>query len=434
MEGIDMLSLKPAATRLVARFARSAKGNISIVAAVTFIPFCMFTSAAVDMANAVRMKAELQSATDAAVLASATALASGESDSDKTKIADDTFYANMSPKLLASLTATPETVIDFEKRSVHMHVHVETGQVLTTFLVNSLKLGVEATAVIDKGKPICMLSFNKTVDKAINIQGTADIVADGCAVHANSISNEALNQEGSASATAESFCVYGDYSGAAGAFSPSPDNNCRQEKDPLKTTVKAALAGTDLTTCISPNPSPVKNNVTLNPGVYCGGLKIQAGPTVHLNPGTYVIRNGGFIVSAGATLEGTNVTIVLAGSSSSTYFQNAGGANIDITAPTSGPFSGILMTQTEDSSPSPHENTITGGGDMKFSGIIYLPLQPLSIEGNGEIGDTANQFAIMADTIHVQGTGLLTVHLTSDYEAVGFPALPESHEKVRLAL
>ena len=428
-----MLSFKPVATRPVSRFARSTRGNISILATMAFIPFMMFTSAAVDMANAVRMKAELQSAVDAAVLASATALSTGSSDSDKIKIADDAFYANLSPKLLASLTATPVTTIDFEKKSVYMTVKVETGQVLSRFLVDSLKLGVEAKAVIDKGKPICMLSFNKTVDKAINIQGTADIVADGCAVHANSMSNTALNQEGSATAIADSFCVYGDYAGADGAFAPMPDNNCRREKDPLKTVVSAAIAATDLTSCMSPNPSPIRSDMTLDPAVYCGGFTVQTGVTVTLNPGTYVIRNGALKVQAGATLQGEGVTIVLTGSSSSTYFQNAGGANINLRAPISGAFAGILMTQTPDSNPAPHENTVTGGGEMKFSGIMYFPTQPLSIEGNGEIGDTANQFAIMADTIHVQGTGLLTVHLTSDYELVGFPELPESHEKVRLA-
>ena len=39
----------------------------------------------------------------------------------------------------------------------------------------------------------------------------------------------------------------------------------------------------------------------------------------------------------------------------------------------------------------------------------------------------------MADTISVQGTGLLTIHISSDYEALGLPPLPESHEMVRLA-
>jgi len=428
-----MLSFKPVTTRLVSRFARSTKGNITIMATMAFIPFMMFTTAAVDMSNAIRMKAELQSAADAAVLASATALSTGSSDSDKIKIADDAFYANLSPKLLASLTATPVTTIDFEKKSVYMTVKVETGQVLTSFLVDALKLGVEAKAVIDKGKPICMLSFNKTVDKAINIQGTADIVADGCAVHANSISNTALNQEGSATAIADSFCVYGDYAGADGAFAPMPDNNCRQEKDPLATTVQAAIAATDTTTCTFASQQVIMTDTTLSPGVYCGGIKLQTGVNVTMNPGTYVIRDGAFIVQAGATVQGTGVTILLTGNSD-TYFFNAGGANIDLTAPTSGAFAGILMTQTPESLPSPKENTVTGGGVMNFAGIMYFPTQPLSIEGNGEIGDTTRQFAIMADTIHVQGTGLLTIHLTSDYQSVGFPELPESHEKVRLAL
>jgi Flp pilus assembly protein TadG len=428
-----MNAIKTATGRLFARFRRSARGNISIMTTLAFVPFAMFTSAAVDMANAVRMKAELQAAADSGVLAAATALAVGKSDGDKEKLANDAFYANLSQKLLASLTATPVTTIDFPKKSVHMTVKVETNQVLTKLLVDSLKIGVEATAVIDKGKPICMLAFNKTIDKAISVEGTADIVADGCAVHANSISNTALNQEGSATAKADSFCVYGDYSGAPGAFSPTPDNNCRQEKDPLESMVKKAVAATDLTTCMSPNPSPIKTTVTLSPGVYCGGITIQTGATVTLEPGTYVIRNGSFNVQAGATLLGDGVTILLTGTSASTYFFNAGGANISLKAPKTGPFAGILMTQTPDSSPSPHKNTVTGGGLMEFVGIMYFPKQPLSIEGNGEIGDSTNQFAIMADTIRVKGTGLLTVHISSEYEAAGLPELPESHEKVRLA-
>ncbi len=428
------MNTKPVTTRLASRFSRSTKGNISIIAAMAFIPFAMLTSAAVDMSNAIRMKAELQGAVDAGALAAATAIASGDSYTDKVKIADDAFYANLSPKLLASLVATPVTKVNFEHKTVTMNVQVDTGQVLTKFLVNSLKLGVKAKAIVDKGKPICMLSFNKTANKAIEIEGTADIVADGCAVHANSIANDALNQDGSASAAADSFCVYGDYSGAPGAFAPTPDNNCRQEEDPLKDLVNSALSSMDLTDCTGSNPSPIKSDMTLNPAVYCGGLTIQTGTTVTLNPGTYIIRNGAFKVAAGATLKGTGVTIVLTGSSASTYFYNNGGANIEITAPSSGPLAGILMTQTADSSPSPHENTITGGGTMEFSGIMYYPNQPLSIEGNGQIGDTTSQFAIMADTIHVKGTGLLTVHISGDYEAAGLPSLPESHEKVRLAL
>ena len=64
--------------RTLQRYLASPRGNLSIATAMTFIPFMMFVSAAVDMSNAVRMKAELQAAADSGVLASATAIASGE--------------------------------------------------------------------------------------------------------------------------------------------------------------------------------------------------------------------------------------------------------------------------------------------------------------------------------------------------------------------
>ena len=153
--------------------------------------------------------------------------------------------------------------------------------------------------------------------------------------------------------------------------------------------------------------------------------------TLTLQPGTYVVRDGELSVMAGATLKGTGVTILLAGDSS-TRFDNQGGANIQLSAPTSGAFSGIVMSQLSSSVPD-KDNTITGGGDMQITGVLYFPNQPVSVQGNGVIGDTAHELAIMADTIDVQGTGQLTIHLSSDYEAMGLPPLPEAHEKVRLA-
>jgi hypothetical protein len=278
----------------------------------------------------------------------------------------------------------------------------------------------------------CLLALNKTVDKALHVQGTADILADGCAVHSNSKSKEGLYQNGSAKATAESFCVTGDYSGAPGSFSPKPRRSCPIEEDPLASKFAAALAAIDTSSCIkaADNPSPVKADTALKPGVFCGGFKIFKG-TVTMAPGVYVFRDGEFEVRAGATLKGEGVTILLAGNSS-TRFINQGGANIDLSAPATGPFAGIVMAQLPDSIPS-KENTITGGGLMDIDGIVYLPKQPLSIEGNGVIGDTTSQFAIMADTVSVQGTGLLTIRVTSDYQAAGLPELPESHETDRLA-
>ena len=384
------------------------------------------------MANAMRMKAELQSAADAGVLSAAISLSTGKSDTDKAQMANNTFYANLSPKLLQSLVATPITTVDFPTKQVHMTVQVETKQVLTKFFASTMKLGVQATANVLKGNPICMMAINNTKDKALNIQGSATIKAQGCAIQVNSNSNLGLYQTGTGSAEAETFCVYGGYSAAAGTLVPTPETNCYREADPVASTFAAALAATDTTSCLaaSANPTPVKSDMWITPGVYCGGLSIFSG-TVHMNPGTYVIRDGEFEVRAGATLIGEGITILMVGNSSTRYI-NQGGANLQLTAPTEGAWAGFVIAQDPASVPTKSEQ-ITGGGLMDINGVVYFPNQPLLISGNGEIGDNSSLFAIIADTISVQGTGTLVIHISNEYSSLHLPELPTAQDQVRLS-
>jgi hypothetical protein len=69
---------------------------------------------------------------------------------------------------------------------------------------------------------------------------------------------------------------------------------------------------------------------------------------------------------------------------------------------------------------------------MKFNGILYFPAQPLKITGGGIIGSDSPQFAIMVDTISIEGNGVLTIKIGADYTAAGLPKLPEAKEVVRL--
>ena len=110
---------------------------------------------------------------------------------------------------------------------------------------------------------------------------------------------------------------------------------------------------------------------------------------------------------------------------------NQAGANVDVTAPSSGRFAGIVMAQDPASIPT-KSNTIIGGGYMEFDGIIYYPKQKLYISGNGDIGADSAQFAIMADTIDIEGNGILYIHISSDAPGSGLPALPAANETIRL--
>jgi hypothetical protein len=171
---------------------------------------------------------------------------------------------------------------------------------------------------------------------------------------------------------------------------------------------------------------------TLTPGLYCDGLTVKQ-QTVTLQSGVHVFRDYELYVQSQGTLKsepGGSVTIIFTGGPGA-RFVNQAGANVDVTAPSSGLFSGIVMAQDPATIPTSN-NTITGGGFMEFDGILYFPKQPLYISGNGDIAADSPQFAILADTIDIEGNGTLYIHIASDAPGSGLPALPQANETIRL--
>jgi hypothetical protein len=168
----------------------------------------------------------------------------------------------------------------------------------------------------------------------------------------------------------------------------------------------------------------------LEPGVYCGGVTIKQG-TVQLEQGkAYLFRDGPLDVKAQGTLKGTNVVILFEGDSSTRLITQAG-ASVITSARSDGYFKGIAFAQHPSSVPA-KENIIIGGGTIEINGIIYFPEQSLKITGNGDIGTTAAQFAILADTIAIEGNGQLNIQIGQNYQSTGLPDLPEADETVRL--
>ena len=71
--------------------------------------------------------------------------------------------------------------------------------------------------------------------------------------------------------------------------------------DPYANVALPAFAGCDH------NNMSVHNTVTLDPGVFCNGLQLNAGANVTLNPGVYYIDQGTFHVASGASVTGSGV-------------------------------------------------------------------------------------------------------------------------------
>jgi hypothetical protein len=416
-------------------FAKDEHGNIAVIFGICAIPITMAVSIGLDMSNASAMKSEIQAAADSAVLAAATRLAVNASEDDKEQIAFDTFYANLSPVLASHIIGSPDVAVDFPAKTVHMGVTINTKPLLSSLVTEQVELFVEATAGVSPGVPICMIALNPDAEKSLSIQGTADIMADGCAIHVNSeAESNALYQNGNGSATAASFCVAGGHSGSN--FSPSPEDNCLAERDPLLSTFLSDWASESISTdtCTETDMPEINtgssDTTDLPPGVYCGGLTIKKGIVQLETNGIYVFRDGPLHVQSGGTLQGTNVAVLFEGNSDTRLITQAG-ASIITSARSSSPFKGIAFAQHPDSIPA-SENLIIGGGTMEINGIMYFPAQPLKLTGNGDIGTTAAQFAIMADTISIEGNGQLNIRIGQNYQSSGLPDLPEADEIVSL--
>jgi Flp pilus assembly protein TadG len=417
-----------------ADFLRDAGGQVAVLLGLSSIPLIVASSIAVDIANVSDVKATLQAAADSAVLAAATRLAVGASEADKEQIAIVTFYTNISPQLQSQLTSSPQIDIDFPTKTVSMSVSANVSTVVSELVTDDLSVGVQASATVSPGTPICMIALNPNAQKSINIQGTADLIADGCAVHVNSDHEEALYQTGTGTGSADSFCVHGSYSGSN--FTPVPRNHCMVEADPLAEPFAAdwAAAGIDSMACTFTDLAQINSDETivtnLAPGVYCGGVSIKNG-IVQLEQGQmYVFRDGPLEIQAQGSLQGEQVAVLFHGDDTTRLVTQAG-ADIVTSARTSGLFQGIAFAQHPSSIPA-QENIIIGGGELQINGIMYYPEQALKITGNGDIGTTAAQFAILADTISIEGNGLLRIKIGQNYASTGLPDLPEAQEVIYL--
>jgi Flp pilus assembly protein TadG len=422
---------------LLEKFRCNTDGGIAVMFGVSVVPVAIAASVALDMANVSDVRSQLQAAADTAVLAAATRLAVNADDSDKEALARTTFDANLSAELLAELTSTPDVTVDFPSKTVSMAVEVTTGTVLTRLVTDEITVHVNAAATVSPGTPICMMALNPSAAKSINIQGTADLIADGCAVQVNSSDpDNALYQTGTGTGTADSFCVHGGHDGTN--FTPSPRDKCMVEKDPLEEQFAAdwAAEGINSKSCDHTNLAQINTGAStvtpLSPGVYCGGVTIKQGTVQLTKGGLYIFRNGPLYVQAHGTLKGEEVAILFTGNDTTRLITQAG-ANIITSARSAvgSRFRGLAFAQDPSSVPA-KENIVIGGGQIEINGIMYFPEQPLKITGNGDIGTTAAQFAIMADTISIEGNGQLVIHIGQNYATTGLPDLPEAQEVVYL--
>ena len=144
----------------------------------------------------------------------------------------------------------------------------------------------------------------------------------------------------------------------------------------------------------------------------CGDLDVKGDLT--LAPGKYIISDGDFKVNSGAHITGSDVTIILTGSSKTKMadININGSADVNLSATTDGSeWDGVLFFQ--DPSGSQNSSTIAGGANLSMDGIVYLPNGDVSFTGNA--GQYADCLLLVASTVDFGGESKF------DYDSTACP-------------
>jgi Tfp pilus assembly protein PilX len=266
-----------------------------------------------------------------------------------------------------------------------------------------LNVGARATAADILAVPAnCVIALDPSAHGAVTVQGGAD-VSVGCGVASNSSASDALAVNGHVSTlNASSIEVVGGSTGS-GTINPTPTTGAPPVADPY-----ADLPTPTPTTPCTADPGISGGTVTLNPGTYCG-ISITGNATVTFNSGTYILLGGGLSAgSANTTLTGTGVTFYNTcssapcngGSSGYQPISLTGNVAVTFSAPTSGPYSGILFHQ-DPTVNNPSQDKITGNSSMSLTGALYFPKSNLLFSG-GSVATSGNTM-VVADTVTFSG-------------------------------
>lgn len=253
-------------------------------------------------------------------------------------------------------------------------------------------IAARAVATVDNTEA-CMWALNPGDPAAVKVSGNAEVTL-GCGVFVNSNAAAALQQNGSGCLTASQIKVVGGF--AVDCAAPNPVSGVLAVDDPL-----ALQQAPSYGTCDNSGVQINHGDGTLDPGVYCGDIRINTNGTVHFNAGQYVLKDASVTINGQATVSGAEVSFYLTPeTAASTSIAIAGGADVTLSAPTSGEMTGILFYQDR-LAEAGGTHSFTGGADTHLTGILYFPNQAVKFAGGSEMEGSST--IIVADTIEFSG-------------------------------
>lgn len=371
------------------RFADDTGGAVAVMAAITFPVLVGGMALGAEAGYWYLSQRKLQQASDLAAYAAAVQLRSGRTEAEMRAAAYDIAEASdFRAGDDAMVLSHPPTSGTRAGSALAVEVALNRQQTRYFTLIydtEPVAISARAVAEVRGGGDACLLALDPTASGAITVGGSSEVVFDGCDVATNSNASDAFSMSGGrVEMTAGCVHSVGGVSATSNLTLSScaaPNTQSAVARDPYAELGEPLNVGTCAPSSVGSNNSAttVTPDETHPLGMplrrYCGGLDVSGNVT--FSQGLYIVDGGPLRINASTLVTGSDVTFFL--TNGATLAIN-GGATLNLSAPSSGPLSGLLFYADRDDVGLSH--SINGTAGSTLNGAVYFPSSDLNYSGD----------------------------------------------------
>jgi len=385
------------------RLRGSRRGQVMVLICVSLVALMGMIGVVADFSFMQHQRNMMQTAADSAAMAGAQELSYGDQVAAGKADAASNGYTDGASSVSVAINSPPTSGPNAGNSA---YVEATVSKPEQTFFLRVLgfsTMTVSTRAVAYEGNgPNCIYVTDPSASGAMTTNGNVD-VQSSCGLLVDSSSSSGMTAIGNVTINASSVGIVGNYT-ANGSVSitPTPKIGVIAATDPLANIQEPTVGSCAHTNfSLNGNSGSSSSPYQLYAGTYCGGISVHGNAVLHFNAGTYVLAGGGMGISANTTMTGTGVTFYdTTGTGGYGGITLNGNTTANLSAPTSGPLTGILFFQDRSVPSTGAGSTITGNASSTFDGALYFATTAVSFGGNSSINGYS---IVVADKLTLSG-------------------------------
>ena len=397
---------------LLRRFRADMAGAVAVIVAITAPVLIGMMGLGSEAGYWYLTQRNLQNAADMAAHGAGRRVANGAGDAERDETADYLVArAGIDLSAASVSVSSPPASGDFagDDKAIEVVVTESVPRMFSRIWSKEpVAITARAVALVQAGGTGCVLALSRTAQGAITISGSAGLSLANCNMISNAEGTSLVMQGNGSSATVQCIQTVGTAQTTRNLSTScdAPRENASAVPDPFEHIEEPALEGpcnhsgmvgrNNQATLVSPDWGHASG---MRSKRFCNGLTVQG--TVVFDPGLYLIEGGEFRINSNAQISGDEVVFFLA-EGVTLHFN--GTADVDLSAPTTGPYSGMLIFGSRESADVSHR--IDGNFGSHLDGAIYAPQSHLTLSGNAQApGGGCTQ--IVTETVEFTGNGTI---------------------------